>query len=260
MSNLLPNAPIPPPPTILPLPQNWEVIKQATSTALNKKPQLEECLWALDYPELQKACFLARICADIPPVKCEFHNIGSILQVGPTCGLTALSMLLGGIPPADQLLSDAKKKHFTNNGEMFSAHNLYELICDNLATFKSDHNNNNNNNANANGTDTDQLKKQTTSTTSKVKHSNVIECQMHEGRLNCAKVRENLQQGACIFVPYPLKKKLDAFFVFTSANFVWYYYICFDKFLNNLKFISLSKKSVYFVIHAKNHLIFGVAR
>lgn len=189
MSNSLPTAPSPP----------------STSKPIgNKKPLIEECLWASEYPELQMACFLARICANKPPVKCEFNNIGSILQVGPTCGLTALSMFLGGVPPAEQLLQDAQQKHFTNNGEMFSAHNLYELICDNIPMINNNNNHNNNNNIsqpntfNANGTDTEKTKEN-----KKTQHNNVIECQIHEGLLNCAKVKESLQQGACIFVPYP---------------------------------------------------------
>ncbi|XP_065365326.1 actin maturation protease [Calliphora vicina] len=199
MSNSLPAAPTPPPPS----PTFMKCENKAISMAvINKKPFLEECLWALEYPELQKACFLARICADRPPVKCEFYNIASILQVGPTCGLTALSMLLGGIPPADQLLQEAQQKHFTNNGEMFSANNLYELICDNIPMINNNNNNDNNNfsqpnTINANGTEAKNPQKNKTT-----KHNNVIECQMHQGRLNCAKVRESLQQGACIFVPY----------------------------------------------------------
>lgn len=208
MSNCLPTAPTPPPPisTFLKCESNKSNLK----TLVNKKPLLEECLWAIEYPELQKACFLARICTDKPPVKCSFYNIASILQVGPTCGLTALSMLLGGIPPAEQLLHEAQQKHFTNNGEMFSAHNLYELICDNLPMINNNNINNNNNNnnisqlncKNANGIDIEQSQEYSSATTT-AKHNNVIECQMHEGRLNCVKVTECLQQGACIFVPYP---------------------------------------------------------
>ncbi|XP_037814925.1 UPF0692 protein CG33108 [Lucilia sericata] len=203
MSNSLPAAPTPPPslsPTLIKCKNN----KMFSTMAIAKKPLLEECLWAIDYPELQKACFLARICSDKPPVKCEFYNIASILQVGPTCGLTALSMLLGGIPPAEQLLQEAQQKHFTNNGEMFSAHNLYQLICDNIPMINNNNNPHNNNNycqsntLNANDIDNNKLLKNNTT-----KHNNnVIECQMHEGRLNCAKVRESLQQGACMFVPY----------------------------------------------------------
>ncbi|KNC25068.1 hypothetical protein FF38_11830 [Lucilia cuprina] len=202
MSNSLPAAPTPPPSLSLTL-IKCKSNKMFPTMSMAKKPLLEECLWAIDYPELQKACFLARICSDRPPVKCEFYNIASILQVGPTCGLTALSMLLGGIPPAEQLLQEAQQKHFTNNGEMFSAHNLYQLICDNIPMINNNNNPHNNNNycqsntLNANDIDNNILLKNTTT-----KHNNnVIECQMHEGRLNCAKVRDSLQQGACMFVP-----------------------------------------------------------
>lgn len=171
--------------------------------ATNKTLLIEECMWAVEYPELQKACFLARICAKKPPVKCKFYNIGSILQVGPTCGLTALRMLLGGMPPAEQLLHEAQEKHFTYNGEMFSAYNLYKLVCDNLPMI----NNNNINQThyiNANGAA--NYKQQTTNAAAL--QADVIECQMHEGLLNCAKVKENLEHGACIFVPYPFYKHI----------------------------------------------------
>lgn len=148
---------------------------------------LDECLWALHYPDLQKACFLARVCEQQPPQQCRFHSIiKSLLQVGPTCGLTALSMLLDGVPSPEELLRLARKRGYTYQGEMFSAFNLYRLICDNVP----------------------------------IKHSNIVnedkqihprskvlpfDCQMHEGRLDCDKVKTYLLQGACLFVPYPFQ-------------------------------------------------------
>ncbi|KAH8388414.1 hypothetical protein KR093_005969 [Drosophila rubida] len=86
-----------------------------------------ECSWALDHPELQKGCFLSRVCQHAPPKECQYYDIASVLQNGPTCGLTALSMLLNGQPSAKELLAEAAKQHYTINGEMFSAYNLCKL-------------------------------------------------------------------------------------------------------------------------------------
>ncbi|KAI9584257.1 UPF0692 protein CG33108 [Glossina fuscipes] len=160
-----------------------EISLKSSDTCI--KSRIEECLWALDYPELQKACFLARICQVKPPLHCRFCNVLSILQSGPTCGITALSMLLNGSPTIAELLEDAQRKQFTNNGEMFSARNLFQLICDNLP-FCNAVTNANNIKAKYNCSD----------------RNCKIECEMHEGRLNCAKVKETICQGACIFVPY----------------------------------------------------------
>lgn len=198
--------PIAPPP---PTPPN--VLRCANNTSTNtvktnhQKPQLEECLWALDHPDLQKACFLARICTIKRPKSCSYYNIASILQVGPTCGLTAVSMMLG-IPPYT-LLQEAQQRQFTYNGEMFSAFNLYQLICDYLPVF-------NNNGGSGEGCIDDQQCKGNANGTTDNKctnhricatHHKTIECQMFEGRLNCAKVKEALRNGACIFVPYPFQ-------------------------------------------------------
>ncbi|KAM7364134.1 actin maturation protease isoform 2-T2 [Cochliomyia hominivorax] len=113
-------------------------------------------------------------------------------------------MLLDGIPPAHKLLQEAQQKHFTFNGEMFSARNLFQLICDNLTIINNNNNIiyvNNNNFSQPNNKIVNDKETQKTQECTKAKH-NVIECQMHEGRLNCAKVIESLQHGACIFVPY----------------------------------------------------------
>uniref|UniRef100_A0A1I8Q9J1 Actin maturation protease n=1 Tax=Stomoxys calcitrans TaxID=35570 RepID=A0A1I8Q9J1_STOCA len=195
------NTAIPPPPA----PPN--VFRCANkSTTRQGTPLLEGCLWSIDHPELQKACFLARICALKKPKSCAFNNIDSILQVGPTCGLTAVSMLFGGrlLPPC-VVLKEAKERNYTYNGEMFSARNLYQLICDYMPLISNNNNNNNNNEINgdqqllqqcANGIEMNGCGKE------RKPQQTPIECQIHEGRLNCAKVREALQQGACVFVAY----------------------------------------------------------
>lgn len=187
----LPEAP-PPPPVFL------DGHKQHNSSTATKNI-IDECLWAVEQPELQKACFLARVCSTKPPKCCAFRDITSILQIGPTCGLTALSMLLGGVPTTVELLVAAKHHHYTNNGEMFSARYLWQLICDTLITKETFANIDENRNS-----------------------RNTIECVMHEGRLNCAKVRECLRSGDCLFVPYPFINN-SAFFGITKLfyNFIY---------------------------------------
>lgn len=92
------------------------------------------------------------------------------LQIGPTCGLTALSMLLNGQTTATELLADASTQKYTKNGEMFSALYLFELVK---------------------------------------KHINSpLECQFHEGSLDCDKIKDQLYAGACLLVPYPFSNNI----------------------------------------------------
>lgn len=87
-----------------------------------------ECAWATQYPEIQKACFLNRVCQYAPPRELRVQNVEPILQNGPTCGLTALSMIFDGSPSAKALLEQAIARGYSNNGEMFSARQLNELF------------------------------------------------------------------------------------------------------------------------------------
>ncbi|XP_037954260.1 UPF0692 protein CG33108-like [Teleopsis dalmanni] len=128
--------------------------------------------WAACDVDIFRACFFARICESQPPKQCQFRDIKGIKQSGPTCGLVALSMLLNGDPTAEELLKSAHELGFSNNGEMFSAHYLHQLLRDTKANPQ------NNNNAEA------------------------LECCLHEGRLNCANIRDALSEGACLLVPY----------------------------------------------------------
>lgn len=78
-----------------------------------------ECGWAYKMLEVQRACLLAHVCHTTRPKYCRCKvDITPITQNGPTCGLTALNMLTGGIPSPDDLLTLAKEKLFTNHGEM----------------------------------------------------------------------------------------------------------------------------------------------
>jgi len=91
-------------------------------------------------------------------------------KVGPTCGLVALSMLLGGSPTADDLLKDAIDQEYTLNGELFSAQYLFELTRKHMPGPAA--------------------------------------CQLHVGPLDCKKVKELLKAGGCLLVPYPFSKIL----------------------------------------------------
>lgn len=90
----------------------------------------DECLWACDYPELQKSCYLARVCQRRPPIECRFYVTTAILQSGPTCGLVASSILLDGKPDFKQLLALAQERGFTNHGEMCSTAQLQALLSE----------------------------------------------------------------------------------------------------------------------------------
>uniref|UniRef100_U5EX61 Actin maturation protease n=1 Tax=Corethrella appendiculata TaxID=1370023 RepID=U5EX61_9DIPT len=95
---------------------------------LNRKFYSRECDWALKYPDIQKACYLAKVCLYKAPTELRLSVIEPILQVGPTCGLTALSMLFEGEPTAGLLLDEVKKLGYSNNGEMFSTQQMSELL------------------------------------------------------------------------------------------------------------------------------------
>lgn len=59
------------------------------------------------------------------------HNVNPVIQKGPICGLVALSiasqLLNSRVVPPDHLLTCAKEKGYSKQGEMFSAQNLLEL-------------------------------------------------------------------------------------------------------------------------------------
>lgn len=122
--------------------------------------------WAIDHPDVRKACYLARVCPVFGPKACRLKDIPSILQEGPTCGLAALSMLGLGEPSPSELLAQAKEQQFTTNGEMFSAVNLLQLA-----------------------------RQQTTSEFGEVR--------LYDGPLCCDEIRRSLCDGQCLLVPYP---------------------------------------------------------
>lgn len=130
------------------------------------------CLWAVDYPDIQQACCLAHICTHSKPKMVRFKtNIRAITQNGPTCGLTALTMLTDGSLTADDILSLARNYKYTNHGEMFSTKNMGKLAEDVFEKLGMSHRIN-----------------------------------IFSGQLNCGVIRENLKNGACIMVAYPFSK------------------------------------------------------
>lgn len=127
--------------------------------------------WANDYPELQKVCQQFSMMEICNPKRVKCKNLPSIIQEGPTCGLVALAMCNENFDNSlvDNIFAEAKKRNYTNNGEMFSANSMYELA----RTF---------------------LKQQV---------------ELYEGNLKNDKVVDFLFNGGLLIVPYPLSIALN---------------------------------------------------
>lgn len=145
----------PPPPPLLPLKSENLKSYQNNNDSKNLDIVFKECVWCKD-PEVKRACFFARTCCDTSPRECSYMRVKPILQsgkficffseikfflgkkiilyleLGPTCGLTTLSMICCGSPTVDSLLDKAIELKYSNNGEMFSTQWLLELLNDNL--------------------------------------------------------------------------------------------------------------------------------
>lgn len=164
----MPNAEniIPPPPPQLP-----NLVSSRTKISPSEtsfKIQLSEALWAKDDPNLQRACYFGRVCLYSSPHEFKYNSqIKGILQVGPTCGLTAISMFMEGNVAADELLEKSKAKGFTNNGEMFSTYNFYKILSEELQCC-----------------------------------SKRNETKVWTGPLDCDEIRNELKQGSFLFVAY----------------------------------------------------------
>ncbi|KQS52413.1 UPF0692 protein CG33108 isoform X2 [Drosophila erecta] len=161
MSNFSPVTPPPPPPPMIATPGTPATTKERP---VANNITTDKCIWACEYPELQKGCYMCRVCEHTPPKHCQYYSVNSIIQVGPTCGLVALSMLLGGSPTAAELLKDAIDQEYTLNGELFSAQYMLEL--------------------------------------SRKHMPGPAACQLHAGPLDCKEVKELLKAGGCLLVPY----------------------------------------------------------
>lgn len=97
-------------------------------------------------------------------------DLSRILFLGPTCGICSLSMLFSGNPTLDDLLKKSQERNYTNNGEMFSAHWLLELLKDSI---ESSH-----------------LK------------PDKIHCYIYDGNLNSDFIKEKLRRHSMLLVPY----------------------------------------------------------
>lgn len=147
--------PIPPPP-LPPLTISNINFRRNSTDQNNNKLEINECLWAVTDFEVQRACFFSRVCQKSSPKECVYLKVNPILQtgnsscgesiaksksvifyilfIGPTCGLCSLSMLFSGTPSADDLLKEGQSLKYTNNGEIFSAEWLLQLLKNNLAS------------------------------------------------------------------------------------------------------------------------------
>lgn len=140
-----------------------------TSTFHTRVGISNECGWAYKMTEVQRACLLAHVCQSVQPKYCRCKtNVIPIIQNGPTCGLTALNMLTGGIVAPDDLLKCAKEQKFTNHGEMFCTKHLMQLA---VHIFNM------------------------------IDYPVAIEC--FSGQLNCDRIKTELKNGACLLVAYP---------------------------------------------------------
>ncbi|XP_018563050.1 UPF0692 protein CG33108 [Anoplophora glabripennis] len=88
-----------------------------------------EYSWAKNYPEIHKMCTLFQMTELSNPIKYNYNALNGYLQDGPQCGLVALMMCTGS-PNNDtvkHLYDYAKRKGYTNNGEIFSVDDMADV-------------------------------------------------------------------------------------------------------------------------------------
>ncbi|KAL4710214.1 hypothetical protein ACJJTC_005387 [Scirpophaga incertulas] len=163
--------PVPPPlptPEITPVNQSNVFPCPDLIAFLNYCKCIDLCKWACDYPELWEMCNTYSFCLKKPPFQYKYMRFESISQVGPTCGLAALSMLVNGEVTADDIMKISKEEGYTNNGEMLSCKHMSMLAAKvfGLAKF------------------------------------NKIQCSLGIDGLNNSDVIEKLLNGAILLVPY----------------------------------------------------------
>lgn len=122
----VPPPPPPPPPLVL-----ADMNSPTESPKINSQSPIYDysdvCEWATENPSLWEVCIKYNLCLKKAPFLYKYNHFKSILQVGPTCGLAALSMLVKGEVNIEEILSIAKLESFSNNGEMFSCNNMAKL-------------------------------------------------------------------------------------------------------------------------------------
>lgn len=119
--------PPPPPPPIETELGSMPQLIQTPNHETNVNFSEDICQWAKEYPELREACVKNNVCLYDPPHQFTYKHFDSIQQVGPTCGLVALSMMLNGTISPAEILNIAKSELYTNNGEMFSCKSMLKL-------------------------------------------------------------------------------------------------------------------------------------
>lgn len=164
---------VPPPPP--PPPRTLE-LKQINSPELpshaeiNPTPKFPEiCEWASENLELWEACAKNSICPQNAPFDYKYTPFESILQVGPTCGLAALSMLVRNKVTASAMLDITRTEGYSNKGEMLSCKDMVKLAekVFRLAELEN------------------------------------VNCTLVNGELYSNDVIDKLLEGAVLLVPYP---------------------------------------------------------
>lgn len=124
--------------------------------------------WALDYPDLHKACTRFKYSDLLQPKTIIYKYLPSILQDGPQCGIVALAMCTKqpSKETVARIFQIAKESNFTNNGEIFSANDMV-LLCKNFLKCK---------------------------------------IELYDGALNCDNIVNFLRDGGTLLVPYDTDK------------------------------------------------------
>jgi hypothetical protein len=165
------SAPPPPPPPV-PLPVD--------TRSPTKSPQTDSqspfynysdcCEWASEYPQLWEVCVKNDLCLKQTPFLYKYKEFESILQIGPTCGLAALSMLVNGEVTACEMLEICRLEGYSKNGELFSCKQMVKLAEKVLSLVDIEN----------------------------------INCSVRYGDLYSKEIIEKLLGGAVLLVPYPL--------------------------------------------------------
>lgn len=94
-------------------------------------------------------------------------------------------MLSGGLTSTDDILLLAKRKKFTNHGEMFCTKNLKKLAAHVFDSINYP-----------------------------------VSIETFAGKLNCDRIRSELINGACILVAYPFQCEIEMSFGLVNVCFV----------------------------------------
>lgn len=163
---------IPPPPPPLPALPDVSTPPKVPSANHVMDELGDACAWASEHRELREACIKSKICQNSPPFTYKYKYFESISQIGPTCGLVALSMLVNGAVKPDELLSIAKFKGYTSNGEMFSCKQMVKLAEEVFSLVDIEN----------------------------------VRCELQCGTLFSPETIQRLNNGAVMLVPYPFQK------------------------------------------------------